>query len=270
MKIIIQFINPLKLNLMANNYVKNPFKFLIIALIILLFGAVTQAQTDPADAGTAPATQAEADGPIVRVIDNKGTIKYMQSNNGITTITSTTPGETTTTTWQLGGTLLEDTYIDVDGNVFAFDGIELVDTSALAASVDAVDQSDAGTGTGWTILVRDEATGAVKKLLATDLIQSGQTYFTVATDGVTVFDLASTTAGLPGTGDGAAITELVAAAPLPAFSQVYVYRNGAKLIAGIDYTITTPSSITLVPVTTAGSQQWNTLAGDVIEVHYIK
>jgi hypothetical protein len=43
----------------------------------------------------------------VKVVDNKGTIKYFQSNNGITQITNTT-ADKTTTTWQLG-TLTEDT-----------------------------------------------------------------------------------------------------------------------------------------------------------------
>jgi hypothetical protein len=92
------------------------------------------------------------DGVTVKVIDNKGTIKYLQTNNGITSITSTSPANETRTTWQLGGALVDDTYIDVDENVFALDGIELIDTSVIAASTDATDQSDHGTGTGWTLL----------------------------------------------------------------------------------------------------------------------
>jgi hypothetical protein len=54
---------------------------------------------------------------IPKVVDNKGTIKYFQSNNGITQITNTT-ADKTTTTWQLGGTLTEDTFIDATGSIW--------------------------------------------------------------------------------------------------------------------------------------------------------
>jgi len=50
----------------------------------------------------------------VRVVDNKGTVKYLQANNGLTQIVNTT-NDVTTTTWQLGGTLTADTYIDATG-----------------------------------------------------------------------------------------------------------------------------------------------------------
>ena len=183
----------------------------------------------------------------VRVIDNKGTIKYLQAKNGLTLL-SNTSADVTTTTWQLGGTLTDDTYIDVDGNVFALDGIELVDVTTLAASTNATDQSDHGTGTGWTLLVRDEATGATKKLLATDLLQSGQEKFT-ATAGQTAFAL-----------KGAPV--------LPKFSQVWVYRNCAKLVANVDYTVAA-STVTLVP-STAVPNDWQVFANDVIEVHFVK
>lgn len=181
----------------------------------------------------------------VRVIDNKGTIKYLQSQNGITMLSNTT-ADVTTTTWQLGGTLTDDTFIDVDGNVFALDGIELITTEL--PSTDATTESDAGTGTGYTILVRDEATGATKKLLATDLLQSGQESFT-ATAGQTAY-------------------ALTGAPVLPAFSQVWVYRNGAKLVANLDYTIAA-DTVTLVPNATVPND-WQVFAGDVIEVQYVK
>lgn len=209
----------------------------------------------------------------VRVIDNKGTIKYLQVQNGLTLISNTT-SNVTTTTWQLGGELTDDTYIDADGSIFSLDGLKL-ETGDAATSSTTQSGHDASAGgnttavpagdTGWTLVVRDEQTGEIKKLLATDLIQSGQTYFTVATDGDTVFDLAGT-APAP---TGGTIADLTTAAPLPAFAQVSVYRNGAKLLAGVDYTITTPSSVTLVPGTTAPNE-WDTLAGDIIEVHYFK
>lgn len=181
-------------------------------------------------------------GGAVRVIDNKGTIKYLQSQNGITMLSNTT-ANVTTTTWQLGGTLTDNTFIDADGNVFGLNGIELI--SSETASTDATTASDAGTGTGYTILVRDEATGATKKLLASDLdiIQSGTEAFTATAD-----QTAYALTGSP---------------VLPTFSQVWVYRNGAKLVANVDYTVAA-STVTLV------ENGYSVYAGDVVEVQYIR
>lgn len=183
----------------------------------------------------------------VRVIDNKGTIKYLQSQNGITMLSNTT-NNVTTTTWQLGGVLTDSTFIDIDGKLFGLNGLELIDSATESASTNASTESDAGTGTGYTILVRDEATGATKKLLATDLIQSGQEAFTA-----TAAQVAYPLNGSP---------------VLPTFSQVWVYRNGVKLIANLDYTVAA-STVTLVPNTTIPNN-WAVYAGDVIEVQYIK
>lgn len=188
------------------------------------------------------------DAGAVKVIDNKGTIKYLQVKNGLTTLSNTT-NDVTTTTWQLGGTLTDSTWIDVDNVVFGLDGLDLVDLATDSASTNAVSGSDHGTGSGYTILVRDEATGAVKKLLATDLIQSGHQVYT-ATAGQTSYTINS------------------GGTPLPEFSKVFVFRNGAKLIANLDYTIS-GDDVTLVPATT-GNNIWAVYADDVIEVQFIK
>lgn len=188
------------------------------------------------------------DNGAVKVIDNKGTIKYLQVKNGLTTLSNTT-NDVTTTTWQLGGTLTDSTWIDVDNVVFGLDGIDLVDGSTENASTDATTGSDHGTGTGYTLLVRDEATGAIKKLLATDLIQSGHQYYT-ATAGQTTYTINS------------------GGTPLPDFSKVFVFRNGAKLIANLDYTIS-GDDVTLVPVAT-GPNAWAVYADDTIEVQFVK
>ncbi|MCR9264076.1 MAG: hypothetical protein NXH86_07940 [Flavobacteriaceae bacterium] len=232
---------------------KTPNYSIITRMALLVLGIVSF--------GTASAQQTTGDvtkatdivpgttttGGAVRVVDNRGTIKYLQSINGITMLSNTT-NDVTTTTWQLGGTLTNDTFIDVDGNVFGLDGIELISTEL--PSTNATTESDHGTGTGYTILVRDEATGAVKKLLSSDLnlIQSGQESFT-ATAGQTAYALT----GSP---------------VLPAFSQVWVYRNGAKLVANVDYTVAA-STVTLVPGGSAPND-WAVYAGDVIEVQYVK
>jgi len=219
----------------------------IFAIALLAFGTINAQQTTgdvTQEANIIPGTTTT--GGSVRVIDNKGTIKYLQSKNGITMLSNTT-NDITTTTWQLGGALTDDTYIDVAGNVFAIDGIAL---ETGLASTDATDLSTSttATGTGFTVLVRDEATGETKKLLATDLLQSGQESFT-ATLGQTAY-------------------ALTGAPVLPTFSQVWVYRNGAKLIANLDYTIAA-STVTLVPGGTAPND-WTVYAGDVIEVQYVK
>lgn len=183
----------------------------------------------------------------VRVVDNKGTIKYLQAANGITTLTNTT-NDVTTTTWQLGGSLTDDTYIDVNGKVFALDKLSL---ETGAASTDATDASSHGTGTGWTVLVRDEATGAIKKIKATDLLQVQAGHTTLV--GVTGIQAgtAKTITGIPNNVD-----------------KVSVYRNGAKLVAGTDYTVAA-DSVTLIENTTAPND-WTLLTGDVIEIHWVK
>jgi len=241
-----------KFKTMKNNYLK----WGVLALTMIAGGAV-QAQTDPSTTDTAKQTGvvygAGQQGGSIRVIDNKGTIKYLQSNNGITTVSNTTAnGDVTTTTWQLGGTLSSDTDIDLAGNVFSLDQVLEVDPTAMNAPATDIAATTtsvvAGANTGWTILVRDEATGAIKKLKATSLIQSGREEFT-ATAAQTAYVL---------TGNPV----------LPAFAQVYVYRNGAKLRASVDYTVAV-STVTLIPGTTPPND-WAVYADDIIEVHYIK
>lgn len=226
--------------------------FLKVSLIAagMLLATVASAQTT--DASTANTTQAEADGAIVRVVDNKGTIKYFQSNNGITTITSTAAGNKTTTTWQLGGTLTDETYIDVNGKAFALDGLELVDKTTLLPSTDATTLSSHGTGTGFTILVRDEVTGATKKLLATDLITSGREVDAATAEEETADEIAITVTGLPITRPG----------------QIFVFRNGTKLRLTDDFTV----SANTVTITGGGSSpnDFAIYAGDQFEVQWIK
>ena len=231
----------MKLNFFTN------VKLGAFALLTLTAGLVQAQQTTgdiAREAVIVPGTTS-IDG-AVKVIDNKGTIKYLQVQNGITTLSNTT-NDVTTTTWQLGGTLSDSTWIDVDTKVFGLDGIDLINTEI--ASTDATTGSDHGTGSGYTLLVRDEATGAIKKLLATDLIQSGHQVYT-ATLGQTTYTINS------------------GGTPLPDFSKVFVFRNGAKLVANLDYTIL-GDDVTLVPATT-GNNIWAVYADDTIEVQFVK
>lgn len=231
---------------MKNQILTFNLKQPIIATLVLFMASFSalQAQTttskiDKMTEVTYPGTELTVDGSI-KLIDNKGTVKYLQTSNGLTTLTNT--GETTdvtTTTLQLGGTLTANTYIDVDDKVFAFDGIEL---ETGDASTDATTKSDHGTGSGYTFLVRDEATGAIKKLLLNDLGVKGGVLNETATAGQTEYTITG-------------------AEELSLF-KTYVYRNGIKLIATADYTVAS----NVVTLTQTGYQ---VLAGDVIEVHFL-
>lgn len=233
------------------------FKPTIFQKLFLVAIAVIAANTVKAQ--TAPGNDLAKTGTEIRVIDNKGTIKYLQANNGITQITNSTTGtDPNTITWQLGGTLTEDTYIDATGQIFALDGLKLVNTATESASTDATDQSTSGTatGTGWTLLVRDEATGELKKLPAADLIDSGQLIDTVDATEQTAGSIVVDAVGLSGD-----------------VEQVWVYRNGSKLLQGIDFTtdVSTPGSETItVSNVTTGAGSFSLFAGDIIEVQWVK
>jgi hypothetical protein len=221
------------------------------ALLAFSFGNAQQTTGDVAqqtgvDYGTTTT------GGSIRVIDNKGTIKYLQVQNGLTQLTNTTAG-ITTTTWQLGGTLTDNTIIDLDGNEFTLDGIavalENIATTTVAAATATTAVS--GTETGYTILVRNEATGNIEKLLATSLVESGNVESTAGADTLTgTFDIA--VAGMP-------------VSP----SVVWVYRNGAKLLAS-EYDATVAGTVTVTVNPGTGAPNWVSFTGDVYEVYWVK
>ena len=231
---------------------KSMFSLLTMGLVLFLGTSVASAQqtTDFNKQGDNLAAAATATNTSVKLIDNKGTIKYLQVANGLTSFTNTI-SNTTLTTWQLGGTLTANTYIDVNGNVFGLDGIELVNTATASASTDAASGTTHGTGaTGWTLLVRDEATGAIQKLMATDLIQSG-----FADDVATLVEAGLGQIDITATGILGSMNR----------GKIWVYRNGAKLIYGTDFTVADD----LVTVT-AVADSWDLYEGDVFEVQWIK
>ena len=193
----------------------------------------------------------------VRVVDNKGTVKYLQTANGLTTITNTT-ANVTTTTWQLGGSLTDNTYIDANGKVFALDGLTLASGSASTNAVAGSKNGDGGTATGFTLLVRDEATGEVKKLLVSDLIKGGQTIVPVAT-----------------TATAATYTNPALSSDI---NKISVYRNGIKLLVTDNYTLAAATDPLVGPTltilgtggTTANDDDYALAITDKIEVQWIK
>jgi len=186
----------------------------------------------------------------VRVVDNKGTIKYLQTANGLTTLTNTTL-DVTTTTWQLGGTLTDNTYINATGEVFALDGLTV--TAAAPSNSGDVALIHGGTGAGYTFLVHNESTGATEKLLISKLVVGGHDVINVLDATTLIYPLAGVTAGT-----------------FP--SEIYktsAYRNGVKLLPVVDYTIDVDGNITLIP-NAAEPQDWALSVGDKIEVSWIR
>lgn len=247
---------------MKNNTIKKVGLKSVFVLSLALAGFNAQAQSQTADITKQGATTmgqigngTAATQGSVRVIDNKGTIKYLQVKNGITQITNTAADKGIVTTWQLGGTLTDDTYIDATGKVFGLDGLKLVTTQTV--SVNATDGSThtTATGTGYTFLVRDEATGETLKLMPSQLVVTGavnQAVTANATD-MTYTDPAF----LPS-----------------AYSKVSVYRNGAKLLANVDYTLAlgtggAASTVTVKGTSGADPEDYSLITGDRIEIQWI-
>ena len=226
----------LNLSNMKINYLK-----LGIMALMFMAGTAIQAQTTSGDltkqTDAVPGTTTT--GGAIKVIDNKGTIKYLQAENGITMLSNTT-NDVTTTTWQLGGTFTSDTTLDFNGNTFSFDNVleSTVTTQATSSTI--------GTS-GFTVLVRDEATGNVLKMLASGLIQGGHTTNTLSADSAADFTITAT---------GTLAAD---------YDKVWVYRNGAKLIANTDYTLTNDT----VTIVVAGLPGAKAFSGDVFEVQWI-
>lgn len=228
---------------------RNLFKLAALTAVFALGSMFANAQivtTD--DAANIPvqgsSTPGTSDGTI-KVIDNKGTVKYIQASNGITSFTNTaTPGGVVTT-FQLGGQLIDSTYIDVNGNKF---GIRNLATAA--------------DGTGLQLVAID-GTGNLIKLDFTDLIQSGTNIHVVGASPATPY-----------------VITVPPTIVLPSYKTVYVYRNGAKLLAGVDYTIATDGTTLTINNGTAGTdygtvpsgayETFSIYQGDRIELQFVK
>ena len=254
-------INPKIMNT-TFNYTQSAKKFGAITTLILalLVSVGIQAQTATTAAATDTGIVKDAGaGASVKVIDNKGTVKYLQTNNGITSITSTAGGSKTTTTWQLGGTLTNNTYIDVEGRVFSLDGLKL-ETGDAATTATTQTGHDAGTtttlsaDTGWTLVVRDEASGELKKLLVSDLIKGIRHNHSQGADATA--DVAITVNGIPAIASGDFLTTA---------AKLFVYRNGAKLRIGDDFTVTA-NTVTIKYDAT----DLPMYTDDIVEIQYIK
>tara|TARA_R110002072_G_scaffold97295_5_gene213983 strand:- start:3952 stop:4671 length:720 start_codon:yes stop_codon:yes gene_type:complete len=235
------------------NTITSKFKIALVAVGLLTIGSMSAQRTDTStNAATDFTKQTNTvlgeDGGSVKVIDNKGTIKYLQASNGITTFTDTAPNGGVITTWQLGGTLTDDTYIDATGQVFAISGIKAIDATTNPVTDISATAYDS---TGFTLLLRDEATGEFKKMLITDLVSGIRKVHTQGANAAA--DVAITVSGLPALTAGT--TE----------AKLFVYRNGAKLRSGVDF-VATADTVTIQ----YDAAEMPMYAGDIVEVQYIK
>ncbi|WP_420551276.1 hypothetical protein [Tenacibaculum aiptasiae] len=233
--------------------ITNKFKLALAAIGLLAIGTVN-AQTTTGDITKQADATLNSSNTAVKLVDNKGTIKYLQAVNGLTSFTNTTPSGGVVTTWQLGGVLTDNTYITADAaKEFALDGLQLV-TDVTTASTNAVDREAHGNvGTGFTVLIRDEATGAVQKMQLSDLLKVDgiRVDYTQAANATADVDI--TVTGLP------TLTALTTAAKL------FVYRNGVKLRFGTDFSVTA-DTVTI----TYSATDLPMYAGDIVEIQYIK
>ena len=217
-------------------------KIILIAICLIIsnsaFSQITNTSVKDTDINYSSATAVQSGS--IKLIDNQGTIKYLQVKNGITSLTnaSASAGNETVTTLSLGGVLSTDTFIDASGVVFGLKGSD--QETGNAATSSTLNTS------GYTLAVFDEATGEIKKLLvsALDIVGASDTFVVAATP-LTTYTVAVT---------GLSLTA----------GKTFVFRNGVKLTANgspPDYT-TSGSTVTIdtsIPL----------FSGDIIEVQYI-
>ena len=242
--------------------ITNKLKLAVIIGGLFAIGTVS-AQTTTGDITKQTDATLNSTNTAVKVVDSKGTIKYLQVANGLTSFTNTTPAGGVITTWQLGGTLTSNTYIAAgSGTEFALDDLAL-ETDITNASTDATSRSTHGTGTGFTVLIRDEASGAIQKMLLTDLLQ---------VNGIRVEYTQSTSGGGTPDGSGNATADVaITVTGLPTLTaattaaKLFVYRNGVKLRFGTDFSVTA-DTVTI----TYDATDLPMYNGDVVEIQYIK
>jgi hypothetical protein len=240
---------------MKTSLTQNLMKSVGIILAFTTVAAVGNAQTtstvdkQPIATGFSATTTKTGS---VRVVDNQGTVKYLQVQNGITSITNNDPTSgAVVTTYQLGGTFTSDTKLDFAGKAFSFDNITAVPAATSAATTNSTAVTDVKTG--WAILVRDVATGNVQQLLATDLVSAGKKEIVLevsdinASTGYTYSDVA-----------------------LPSkIEKVQVSRNGIQL-ASTYYTLTANASVAVKPTGGADPNDYTLTAGDRIIIQWIR
>jgi hypothetical protein len=141
-------------------------------------------------------------------------------------------------TVKLGGNLIENTNVTLNGKTLTF-------TTSASDSMKITNLRSGNLATD-SIVVVDNANGTLRRVSSSTLLTSGEQIFT-ATTGLTSYTVTN----------------------LPAqVTRVWVYRNGVKLFAGTDYTVS-GTTVTLIPSATPPND-WSVVAGDRIEVQWVK
>lgn len=161
----------------------------------------------------------------VMVVDPaNGTLKWISASKLFNALTFENGLTKDGNTVKLGGALNEATTITTDAT-------NVLKIAGLQSGNAAADS-----------LVVAGADGTLKRVTRETLLQSGDIQTVATTNQTTV-----TVTGMP-------------ANP----SKVWVYRNGAKLMSGVDFT-TAAGAVTLTPTI-----DWSVVAGDIIEVQWVK
>ncbi|MCD8439054.1 hypothetical protein [Tenacibaculum finnmarkense] len=230
----------------------NSFKLAMVAVGMLTIGTVSAQTTAPADL----VKQAEA----VKSVDNKGTIKHVQVLNGLT---ENTDAATNVTTFQLGGDLVAPTTITADatnGKALNIEGIAGVDKAQMLAGIAGAPGSenfkpaDSFNTAGLTLMVRDETTGEIKKLLAADVAAYLET---LAKNVYQEKELIATPVDADYTFTPADLPIALLLKP----ARLFVYRNGVKLRQS-DLILTIDGEVTIDKTKVTLYNE------DVIEVQY--
>jgi hypothetical protein len=222
-------------------------KFLFPVLMLLFMAVSVSAQMDS-----------------TKVIDSKGNIKYVLKANNPNIVTRQDSLTLFVTPSQLADSLggymqyadtaaMLDNYINSASNGLTKDGqtVKLGGTLSEPTTI-ATDATNTlkitglESGSDTDSLVVIGADGTLKRRNQESLLKSGDQLFVATTDGETNFVVSGSVT-------------------LPLYSKVWVYRNGAKLIANVDYTVA-GSTVTLVP----DPAEWSVAAGDKIEVQWVK
>jgi hypothetical protein len=160
------------------------------------------------------------------VVSPTGQVKSVAASDLIDALNYTNGLTKTGNDVKLGGTLIEPTTITTDAtNVLKVAGLQSGNISTDSLVVSATD-------------------GTLKRVSAASIaLQSGDQNFSVVSNGQSVFTVADMPANA---------------------SRVWVFRNGAKLLVGVDYT-TTAGVVTLT-----GAMTPLIVTGDVLEVQWVK
>jgi hypothetical protein len=197
---------------------------------VKLGGALTEPTTITTDATNllkiAGLTSGNVGTDSVMVASADGTIKWVSASKLFGALTFGNGLTKNGNNVELGGTLSKPTTLSTSAtNTLAIQGLQ--------------------SGSSADSLVVVGADGTLKRRSQESLLQSGEQLFT-ATAGQTSYTVTGT------------------ATPLPVYTRVWVYRNGAKLIANTDYNIS-GSNVILTP-----DSEWSVKVGDKIEVQWVK